>query len=118
MSYETCVTIVLTALCALLAALAIIIGGAAIWGYKGVIEALTNEVKEKADAALQEKLREYPAAAEMIDIRNRLQVVELVRASITPEPNGLAEASNTVQDKGRGDESQTLAQDYPPAIGS
>ncbi|MCU1249381.1 MAG: hypothetical protein JWQ49_2410 [Edaphobacter sp.] len=118
MSYEAFVTIVLTALCALLAALAIIIGGAAIWGYRGIVESLTNDVKEKADEALKEKLKEYPAAAEMIEFRNRLQLIELLRASITPEPNGLAETPNTVQDGGLGDESQTLAQDYPSAIGS
>ncbi|HXB61718.1 MAG TPA: hypothetical protein VNU94_02555, partial [Acidobacteriaceae bacterium] len=69
MSYESCVTIVLTALCALLAALAIIIGLAAIWGYGGIKEALTKDVSEKADKALADKLKEYPAAADMLDFR-------------------------------------------------
>jgi hypothetical protein len=117
-SYESFLTIVLTALCAILAALAILVGVLAFWGYSGIKDALTKEVRESADKALKEKLKEYPAAAEMVALRTRMEQIEGLRSQITPEPNDLAEASNTVQDEGQGAPSQTLAQDYPPAIGS
>lgn len=73
LSYTDFLTITLTALCAILAALAIIIGGAAIWGYSGIKEALTKDVSEKADKALQAKLSEYPDSREMFETLQELK---------------------------------------------
>ena len=71
MTYETCVTIVLTALCAMLAILATGIGALAIWGYSGIKEvkrSIESDVTKKADAALAAKLSEYPAAESIIQV--------------------------------------------------
>jgi hypothetical protein len=73
LSYADFLTITLTALCAILAALAIIIGGAAIWGYSGINEALTQDVKDKADKAWQATLSEYPNARDIVELFQNMQ---------------------------------------------
>ena len=121
MTYETCVTIVLTALCAMLAILAIGIGALAVWGYSGIQEvrkSIALDVTTKADAALAAKLREYPDAESIIQVFNRFKeqsdLMEQLRNQMTPpESNSVAEASNTEQDEVSGQGSGTIADDYP-----
>lgn len=73
MSFETAITIVLAALTAILTALAIGIGVAAIWGYGGLKESLNNMATKRVDEAMLAKLKEYPEAAEILDLTQRLR---------------------------------------------
>ncbi len=121
MTYETCVTIVLTALCAMLAILAIGIGALAIWGYSGiqkVRKSIAADITTKADAALTAKLSEYPDAESIIQVFNRFkeqsELMEQLRNQMTsPGSNSIAEASNTEQDKVVDQASGSVADDYP-----
>lgn len=121
MSYETCVTIVLTALCAMLAILAVGIGALAIWGYSGfqeVRKSMEADVAKKADEALAAKLSEYPDAKSIIQVFDQFKeqsaLMEQLRNQMTPtESNSVAEASNREQDKLAEQVSGSIADDYP-----
>jgi hypothetical protein len=100
-TYVDFLTVVLTALAVMLAALAIFIGVIAIWGYAGIKEALTKEVRENAAKALKDKLNEYPAAAEMMALKRRVDSVEQIHAQMMDRPNVLAQAPEGVQNEGQ-----------------
>lgn len=120
MSFEASVTIVLAALCAMLAILTLFIGALAFWGYSGIKKtrkSIETDVKAKADAALASKLSEYPDAQSILRMFNGLkeqfELMEQLRNQMTPtESNHVVEASNPVQD--RVDQaSESIADDYP-----
>ena len=118
MTYESFLTIVLTALCVILAALALGIGALAIWGYNGIREAVTKEATSKAEAALAAKMQEYPDARQMISVFQRLQeqvgFMESIRDQMTTNgPNTVAQASNLGQDENRQRSADSIAPDYP-----
>src|SRR5665213_754958 len=121
MTYEVCIAIVLTALCAILAALAIGIGVLAVWGYSGIKEvrnSIEKDVSQKADAALVAKLSEYPEAESIISLFNRFkeqsEFMEQLRNQMTgTESNNVAQASNTEHNGVEDQASGSIADDYP-----
>jgi hypothetical protein len=123
MSYETCVTIVLTALCAMLAILALGIGALAIWGYAGIQElknSLREEVKQKAADALATKLQEYPDAATIIQqftiLQSQSDTVAALRSQLASNGSDIvAPASKLEEDEGAS--TGSIAADYPSAQG-
>lgn len=118
-TYIDFLTVLLTALGVMLALLALIIAGLAFWGFTGIKESLTKEVRENADQALQKKLKEYPAAAEMIALKQRVDSVEAIHDQIMAAgPIPVAPASEQVQTMGEATSVEFRAEDYPPQIGS
>ena len=118
MTYETCVTIILTALCAMLAALALGIGALAIWGYKGIQEVVTKKATSSAEKALAAKMKEYPDAAQLLNVTQRLtehlDAMQLLRDQMgNAVPNVIAQASNLGQDELTGKPTDSIAADYP-----
>lgn len=121
MSYETCVTIVLTALCAMLAVLAIGIGALAFWGYSGIKQvrkSIEADVTKKADEALAAKLSEYPDATSIIQAFDQFKeqsvLMEQLRNQMTPtESNSVAGTSNSEQNKVVEQVGSSIAEDYP-----
>ena len=117
MSYSDFLTITLTALCALLAALAIILGGAAIWGYSGIKEALTQEVKDKADKALQTTLSKYPDARDVLKLFQDMQDLHEKQKRLSNQlvsessSDPVARASKRDEDSGKA--AAPLAREYP-----
>lgn len=116
-TYIDFLTVTLTALCALLGALAIFIAIAAIYGYLGLKEEITKSIAKQADAALQAKLFEYPDSKEMFVLFERMTALheqqkllsnQLVRES---EVKPIAEASKVGEDKPK--RRSPLAKDYP-----
>ncbi len=116
-TYIDFLTVTLTAVCAILAALAIIIAIAAIWGYAGIKKELTEAVAKRAEESLEKKLNEYPDAREFIDLLDNLRSLhenqkrlsgQLVSKSASKSAPG---ASKGVQGKARNQDS--LAKDYP-----
>lgn len=120
MTFEVCVTIVLTALCAILAALALGIGFIAVWGYNGVKEvrnSITLEVTKKAEEALAAKLREYPDAPSIIRVFKQFEeqsefMAKLRDQMAASESNNVAHASNMEEDK-ENQANESIADDYP-----
>ena len=88
----TSLTLVLAALSALLTALAIIIGLAAIWGYVGLRDAVKEMAAKKVDEAMLLKLKEYPDSAAMISLVRRLEAYAKFQDAVqnkiltTPDP--------------------------------
>ncbi len=118
MSYESFLTIVLTSLCVILAALALGIGALAVWGYNGIQEAVTKRATNNAEAALAAKMQEYPDAKEIITVfrkfQEHVQFMESIREQMaTGGSNNVAEASNLVQDESAGRPADSIAADYP-----
>ncbi len=116
-TYIDFLMVTLTALCALLAALAIFIAIAAIYGYLGIREEITKSIKKQADQVLAQKINEYPAAKDMFELFEKMQALheqqkllsnQLVRE---PTPKTVADASKVAEDKGK--RVSSLAKDYP-----
>jgi hypothetical protein len=116
-TYVDFLTVTLTAVCAILTALAIIIAIAAIWGYAGIKKELTEAVAKRAEESLDNKLKEYPDAREYIDLLNSLRSMhenqkrlsdQLVTKSASKSAPG---ASKGVPGKAR--DQGSLAKDYP-----
>ena len=117
-TYVDFLTVTLTAVCAILTALAIIIAVAAIWGYSGIKKETTRTVQEAAKRALEAKLDEYPDAKEMFDLfhdmrtlheRQKLLSSQLVARS--PATRSANSASKKADEATKGKDS--LAKDYP-----
>jgi type VI protein secretion system component VasK len=117
-TYVDFLTVVLTAMAVILAALAIGIGVFAIWGYLGIRDAVAKQVGEAADKALAEKLEKYPAAEDMLELKRRMEESFKITAQITVESNSIADASKTVENGGEDDGAPFPAKDYPPQVGS
>jgi hypothetical protein len=99
MSFESAITIILTALAVMLAIMAIVLGVAAIWGYSGIRDTVKDIATKKVDDAMLLKLKEYPAAAEILDLLQRLKTgVEFMdqmqgQIILSPAPNTVENAS-------------------------
>ena len=99
----------------MLTALALFIGVLAFWGFAGLRDSLTSSLSDKADKALQAKLRAYPEAGEMVALKGRVDVIEQLHAQMAQNlsPSPIAEAPEEVQTE------ETLrVRDYPPDVGS
>jgi hypothetical protein len=71
MSFESAITIILTALAVMLAAVTLGIGALAVWGYFGIRDSVKEMASKKVDEAVNEALKKYPAAADMLQIMER-----------------------------------------------
>jgi hypothetical protein len=116
-TYIDFLTVTLTALCAILAVLAIIIAAAAIWGYVGIREEITKAVSEKADEALKAKLKEYPDSQEVLglfeEMRDQHEKQKLLSNRLLADSASkfVADTSKKVEDKAKN--KTRLARDYP-----
>jgi hypothetical protein len=116
-TYVDFLTVTLTAVCALLAALAIIIAIAAIWGYAGIKKELTEAVAKRAEESLENKLKEYPDAKKFVDLLDSLQSLHENQKRLSDQlvtrsaSKSVPRASKGVQEKVKDQDS--LAKDYP-----
>lgn len=100
MSFETAITIILTALAVILAVVTLGIGSLAVWGYFGIRDSVKDMAEKKLDEAMTEHLRKYPSAADMLNTMRRLNTqADFLdqarnRAVTSPDPKELASASN------------------------
>ena len=100
MSFETAITIILTALAVMLAVVTIGIGGLAVWGYFGIRDSVKDMAEKKVDEAMKEALKKYPDAADMLRTMQRLAAqadfLDQVRNRVvtSPDPKALETASN------------------------
>jgi hypothetical protein len=72
MSFESAITIILTALGVMLAVVTLGIAALAIWGYFGIRDSVKEMASKKVDEAMAEALKKYPVAADMLRIMKRL----------------------------------------------
>jgi hypothetical protein len=116
-TYIDFLTVTLTAVCAILAALAIIIAIAAIWGYAGIKKELTEAVAKRAEESLENKLKEYPDAKKFVDLLDSLQSLHENQKRLSDQlvtrsaSKSVPRASKGVQEKAKDQDS--LAKDYP-----
>lgn len=102
MSFETAITIILTALAVMLAVVTLGIAGLAIWGYFGIRDSVKDMATKKADEAMAQALKKYPDAADMLKTMQRLRdqadFLDQVRNQVltAPEPKTVAIASKPV----------------------
>ncbi len=105
-TYVDFLTVTLTAMCVLLAALGFIVAIVAVVGYRDIKSAAMKTGEQAAERALELKLREYPDAAEihqkytamdryMTDMLRKETLLSQVRAT----PLGVAKASKRDEDK-------------------
>jgi hypothetical protein len=109
MSPESLLTITLTSLCAILAALTIIIGVVAIYGYYGIKNSVIEAAEKKAEAIASDKMARYPPAEELRDVVDRLKTYAADLLNATPEPQTTSSASN---------EGNTVGGEYPGQEGN
>jgi hypothetical protein len=99
MSYESAITIILTALAVMLAVVTLGIAALAIWGYIGLRDSLKETAAKRVDEAMMEALKKYPAAADMLKMMQRLgeqaDFLDQVRNQIViaPDPKIVETAS-------------------------
>jgi hypothetical protein len=116
-TYVDFLTVTLTAVCALLAALAIIIALAAIWGYAGIRDEISKTVSMRAGEQLEKKLSEYPDSKDIIALFEAMQAMhdrQLLLSSKLVSPSAsesAARSSKRVQQRTK--TSESLAKDYP-----
>jgi hypothetical protein len=116
-TYVDFLTVTLTALCALLAALAIFIAVAAIYGYLGIREEITKSIAKQADEALKAKLGEYPDSKDVLGLFEKMQTFheqqKLLSDQLVADSGSktIAEASKQGEDKPK--RRSSLARDYP-----
>jgi hypothetical protein len=108
MSYETFLTITLTALCAILAAMTIIIGVAAICGYYGIKNSVIEAAEKKAEKIASDKISEYPSPTEMREVIDSLKVYAANLLNATPAGSNQPETLSSASDKGK-----TVGSEYP-----
>jgi len=103
MSFETAITIVLAALGAILTALAIIIGIAAIWGWGGIKDAAAKAATD----AINAKMQEYPDPSTMLELVKRMEEIvgrwDAIQTTVVTDSSAkaVANASNIgVQQEG------------------
>jgi hypothetical protein len=95
MSFESAITIILTALAVMLAALAIGIGVVAVWGYIGLRDSVKAAAEEHVAKTMREKLKDYPEAAEFIRLKTEIQQQLALASQLTsPATEKVAPASN------------------------
>ena len=105
-TYVDFLTVTLTAMCVLLAALGFIVAVVAIIGYRDIKAASMKAAKAAADAAIEARLKEYPDAEQiharfgamdryMGDLLRKEKLLAQVRAA----PLGVAKASKEVKDR-------------------
>lgn len=73
LSYDAYLSIMLTALGVMVATFAILVGLAAIWGYAGLKDYIREIAIKKVDHAVQEALKKYPAAADVLSTLEQLR---------------------------------------------
>src|ERR1017187_3167881 len=73
MSFETSITIILTALAVMLAVVTLGIGGLAIWGYFGIRDSVKDMATKRVDEAIKEALKKYPDTADLVSKMERLR---------------------------------------------
>jgi len=105
-SYQELITITLTALGVMLAALGIGIGVIAIVGYAGLKKGLHEMAKKHVEGAMAEKLKEYPSAAEIMETLQNQLIAQ-------PAPNAVESASNTGVQQNSTMPGGKLGQPYP-----
>jgi len=121
MSFESAITIILTALAVMLAVVTLGVGGLAIWGYFGIRDYVKEMATKKVDEALPVALNKYPNAADMIRVLQRLtdqaDLMDQLRNQVvtTPDPKLVANASKTVvQLEGAETPLESVAQQVTP----
>lgn len=101
-SFDSYLSIMLTALGVMVATFAILVGLAAIWGYAGLKDYVREMAIKKVDEAMDAHLKKYPDATKMIATLERLReqadFIDRIRNQvvITPEPKSVANASKPV----------------------
>jgi hypothetical protein len=105
-SFDAYLSIMLTALGVMIATFAILVGLAAIWGYAGLRDYLKETASHQVDKAVQETLKKYPDAADIVKALQRLEEQskiwdQLINQSVTAnEPKSVAMASKLDVEKG------------------
>lgn len=106
LSYDAYLSIMLTALGVMVATFAILVGLAAIWGYAGLKDYIREIAIKKVDKAVQDRLKKYPAAADVLStleqLRKHAEFWDEMRNQVVtgPEPKSVATASKTVVQEG------------------
>jgi hypothetical protein len=101
MSFESAITIILTALAVMLAVVTIGIAALAIWGYIGLRDYLKEMADKRVDEAMKQALKKYPDAADMLKTMQRLRdqadFLDQVRNQVVtaPDPKIVESASKT-----------------------
>jgi hypothetical protein len=105
-TYIDFLTVTLTAICVLLAALGFIVAVVAIIGYRDIKAAAMKAGRLAVEAAIESKLKEYPDAAKIharynaIDgFMNGILRREALLSQVRAAPSGIANASNKGDDK-------------------
>lgn len=104
-TYVDFLTVTLTAMCVLLAALGFIVAVVAIIGYRDIKSAATKAAKQAAEGAIEERLKQYPDATEihakfsamdryMSEVLRKERLLSLMRV-----PVEVANPEKTVEDK-------------------
>lgn len=102
MSFETAITIILTALAVMIAVVTLGVAGLAIWGYFGIRDSVKEMATKKVDEAVTEALKKYPAAADVLEALQRLKdqatLMDQLRNQVVtvPDPKFVAIASKSV----------------------
>jgi|ERR1039458_3049100 hypothetical protein len=102
LSYDSYLSIMLTALGVMVATFAILVGLAAIWGYAGLKDYVREIAITKVDVAVQEALKKYPNSADMFSTLKRLrehaEFLDEIRNKVVtaPEPKTVANASKSI----------------------
>lgn len=100
MSFESAITIILTALAVMLALFAIGVAIMAVWGYYGFKDFVRDAAKKHVESAMDMKMKEYPEGAKVWEVLQAM--VERTRALDRLQPqvvtsletNSVAPASN------------------------
>jgi len=101
-SYDSYLSIMLTALGVMVATFAILVGLAAIWGYAGLKDHLRDIAAKQVSAATEDALKKYPNSADMFKVLQRLKdqadLNDALRnqAVTIPDPKSVATASKSV----------------------
>ena len=101
MSFESAIMIVLAALAVMLAALTIIVGIAAYWGYTGMKDTVKEVANKRVDEAMVAKMKEYPASKDVLEVfqqmKQRIDLLDKLQNQVVtspPEPKVVETASN------------------------
>jgi hypothetical protein len=105
-TYVDFLTVTLTAMCVLLAALGFIVALVALVGYRDIKAASIKAGKQASETAIEAKLKEYPDATQIhakfkaVDefFAIKMKEAELL-SRVRVAPSGIAKASKTKEDK-------------------
>jgi hypothetical protein len=105
-TYVDFLTVTLTAMCVLLAALGFIVAVVAIVGYRDIKSSATKAAKQAAETAIEARLKQYPDATEihakfsaMDRYMNEIFRKERLLSQVRAAPIQVANASKRVEDK-------------------